>query len=80
MLDSITFRISVTIWPLILLYFIVSNILLMVSLLELAVAGCERFRGAPVRSLPVAVGLSIMLNEAARVGAFIASGGNIKEW
>ena len=44
---------------------IVYNILSMASLVELAVAGCERFRGVFIRSLPVSVELSVMLNVAA---------------
>ena len=37
----------------------------MVSLVELAVVGRERFRGGFIMSVPVAVGLSVMLNVAA---------------
>ena len=48
-----------------LLHFIASNILSMVSLVELAVVGRERFRGGFIRSAPVAVGLSVMFNVAA---------------
>ena len=62
-----------------LLYSIVSNILSMASLVGLAVAGCERFRGVSLRSAPVAVGLSVMLNVAAGEGVSIVSGGSIEE-
>ena len=58
-----------------LLYSIVSNILSMSSLVEIAVAGCKRFHG----SAPVAVGLSVMLNAAAAEGVSIVSGGSVKE-
>ena len=49
----------------------------MASLVGLAVAGCERFRGVTLRSAPVAVGFSVMLNVAAGEGDSIVSGGNI---
>ena len=62
-----------------LLYSIVSNILSVASLVGLAVAGCERFRGMSTESVPVAVGLSVMLNVAAGEGVSIVSGGNNKE-
>ena len=61
-----------------LLYSIVSSIS-MASLVGLAVAGCERFRGVSLRSAPVAVGLSVMLNVAAGEGVSIVSGGSIEE-
>ena len=51
----------------------------MASLVGLAVAGCERFRGVTLRSAPVAVGLSVMLNVAVGEGDSIVSGGNIEE-
>ena len=51
----------------------------MASLLGRAVAGCERFRDVPIRSVPVEVGLSVMLNVAAGEGVSHVSGGNIKE-
>ena len=62
-----------------LLYSVVSNILSMVSLVGLAVACCERFRGMSLRSGQVAVGLSVMLNVAAGEGVSIASGGSIED-
>ena len=51
-----------------LLYSIASNILSMVSLAELAAVGRERFRGGSIRSVSVAVGLSVMLKVAAGKG------------
>ena len=62
-----------------LLYSIVSNILSVASLVGLAVAGCERFRGMSTESVPVAVGLSVMLNVAAGEGVSIVSGGSTEE-
>ena len=62
-----------------LLYSIVSNILSMASLVGLAVAGCERFRGMSTESVPVAVSLSVMLNVAAGEGVSIVSGGSTEE-
>ena len=62
-----------------LLYFIISNILLVASLVELTVAGCERFRGVSAKSVPVAAGLSVVLNVAAGEGVFIISGRRIEE-
>ena len=62
-----------------LLYSIVSNILSMGSLVGLAVAGCERFRGVSLGSAPVSVGLSVMLNVAAGEGVSMVSGGIIEE-
>ena len=47
--------------------------------MELAVTGCERFRGVYIRSAPVVVGLLIMLNVAAGKGVSIISGGSIEE-
>lgn len=37
----------------------------MASLMGFAVAGCERFRGVSIRSVPVVVGLPVMLKVAA---------------
>ena len=51
-----------------LLYFIVFNILSMASLVEVAVVGCKMFGRVSLRSAPVAVGLSIKLNETAEKG------------
>ena len=45
----------------------------------LAVPGCERFRGMPIRSVPLVIGLLIMLNVAAEEGDSIVSGGNTEE-
>ena len=62
-----------------LLYSIVSNVLSTASLVRLAVAGCKRFRGVSINSVLVAVGLSVMLNVAAKEVVSIVSGGSIKE-
>ena len=51
----------------------------MASSVGLAVAGCERFLGVSIRSVPAAVGLSVMLNVAAGEGFSIVSGGSIEE-
>ena len=51
----------------------------MASLRVLPVAGCEKFRGVSIRSVPLAVGLSAMLNVAAGEGVSIVKGGNVKE-
>ena len=61
------------------LLYIVSNILSVVSLVGLAVVGCERFRGVSIKGVPVAVGLSVMLNVAAGEGVSIVSEGSIEE-
>ena len=61
-----------------LLYSIVSNILSVASLAG-PLAGCERFRGVSIRSVPVAVGLSVKLNVTAGEGVSIASGGSVEE-
>ena len=45
----------------------------------LAVARCERFCGVSVRSVTVAVDLSVTLNVAAGEGVSITSGESIKE-
>ena len=47
--------------------------------MELAVAGCERFRGVSTKSVPVVAGLSVALNVAAGEGVFIISGRSIEE-
>ena len=60
-----------------LFYSIISNILSMTSLVELAVARFERFRGASLRSSPVAVGLPVMLIVAAGEGVSIVRGESI---
>ena len=62
-----------------LLHSIVPNKLSMASLVGLAVAGCERFRGLTTRSVSVAIGLSVMLNVAAREGVSIVSIRSIEE-
>ena len=51
----------------------------MVSLVGLAVVGCERFRGVSIKGVPVAVGLLVMLNVAAGEGVSIVSEGSIEE-
>ena len=51
----------------------------MASLVRLAVAGCKRFRGVSIRSVPVPVDFSVMLNVAAGEGVFAVSGGSIKK-
>ena len=61
-----------------LLYSIISNILSLATFVGLA-AGCERFRGVPLRSAPAAVGLSVILNVAAGEVVSIVSGGSIEE-
>ena len=49
------------------------------ALLEgLAVAGCLRFCVVILRSAPVAVGFSVMLNEVARERVSVVSGGSIE--
>ena len=45
----------------------------------LAVAGCERFRGVSIRSVPVAVGLSVTLNVAAGERISTVIEGSIEE-
>ena len=60
-----------------LFYSIISNILSMASLVELAVAPFERFRGVSLRSSPVAVGLSVMVIVAAGEGVSIVRGESI---
>ena len=60
MMGSICFRISQAIWPQMLLYSIVSNILLMASLVGLAVVGCEMFCGVSLGSASAAAGLSVL--------------------
>ena len=45
----------------------------------LAVAGCERFRGVSIRSVPVAVGLSVILNVAAGERISTVIEGSIEE-
>ena len=62
-----------------LLYFIVSKILTRASLVGLAVVWSERFRLVSIRSVPVAVGLSVMLNATAGEVVSIVKGGNIEE-
>ena len=62
-----------------LLYFIVSKILTRTSLVGLAVGWSERFRLVSMRSVPVAVGLSVMLNATAVKVVSIVKGGNIEE-
>ena len=62
-----------------LFYSIVSNILSIASLVGLAAVVCESFRGVSVRSVPVAVCLSVMLNVAAGEGVSIVSEGSIEE-
>ena len=57
-----------------LLYFIVSNILSMTSLVGLAVAGCQMFCGLSLRSAPVAASLSVKLVLTAEEGVSIISG------
>ena len=47
--------------------------------LGLAVADFKMFRGVSIKSAPVAVGLSVMLNVAAGEGVSIVSGGSIEE-
>ena len=61
------------------LLYIVSNILSMVSLVGLAVIRCERFRGVSTKSVPVAVGLSVMLNVPAGEGVSIVSERSMEE-
>ena len=51
----------------------------MTSLVGLAVAVCERFRGVSLRSAPVTVGLSVMLNVAAGEGVSIVGGESVEE-
>ena len=51
----------------------------MASLGVLPGPGCEKFRGVSIRSVPLAVGLSAMLNVAAGEGVSIVKGGNVKE-
>ena len=51
----------------------------MVSLVGLPVAECERFRGVSIRSVPVAVGFSVMLHVAVGEGVSIVSGESIEE-
>ena len=51
----------------------------MVPLVGLAAVGCERFRGVSIKSVPVAVGLSVMLNVAAGEWVSIVSEGSIEE-
>ena len=51
----------------------------MASLVGLAVAGCERFRGVSIRSVPVAVGLSVILNVAAGERVSTVTEGSIEE-
>ena len=58
------------------LYSTVSNILSIASLVGLAVARFERFHGVPIRSVPAAVDISVMLNVAAGEGVSIVSGGS----
>ena len=65
--------------PVILLYSIVSSILPTASLVGLAVVGCKRFRGVSTRSVPVVVGLSVMLNLEAGQGLSIVSGESMDE-
>ena len=77
MIGSISFRISLTISPRMLLYSIASNILSVASLVG-PLAGCERFRGVSIRSVPVAVGLSVKLNVAAGEEVSIVSGGSVE--
>ena len=62
-----------------LLYSIVSNILSMASLVGLAVAWSEKFRGVSIKSVPTAIVLSVNLNVAIREGVFIGSGRSIEE-
>ena len=57
-----------------LLYSIVSNTSSMTSSVRLAVASYQRFCGVAIRSAPVAVDLSVMLNVAAGEGVSIVSG------
>ena len=45
----------------------------------LAVAGCERFRGVSIRSVPVTVGLSVILNVAAGERVSTVTEGSIEE-
>ena len=51
----------------------------MASLVGLAAAGCEMFCGVSLRSAPVTVGLSVMLNVTAGEGVSIVSGGSIEK-
>ena len=51
----------------------------MASLVGLAVAGCERFRGVSIRSVPVTVGLSVILNVAAGERVSTVTEGSIEE-
>ena len=51
----------------------------MASLVGHAVVGCERFRGVSIRSVPVAVGLSVMSNVAAGEGVSIVSERSMEE-
>ena len=61
-----------------LLYSILSNILSMASLVGLVVAGYERFCGVSIKSAPVAVGLSVILNVAVGERVSIVSEGSIE--
>ena len=51
----------------------------MTSLVGLAVARCDMFLGVPLKSAPVAVGLSVKLNMTAGEGVSIVSGGSIEK-
>ena len=51
----------------------------MASLVGLAVAGCELFCGVSLRSVPVAIGLSVKLNVTAGEGVSIVGGGSIEK-
>ena len=57
-----------------LLYSIVSNTSYMTSSVRLAVASYQRFCGVAIRSAPVAVDFSVMLNVAAGEGVSLVSG------
>ena len=51
----------------------------MASLVGLVVVGCQRFCGVSMWSVPVAVGLLVLLHVAAGKVVSIASGGSIEE-
>ena len=51
----------------------------MVSLVGLAVDGCEMFCGVSLRSAPVAISLSVKLNVTTGEGVSIVSGENIEK-
>ena len=58
----------------------ISNVaVVMSSLIGLAVVVCKRYRVVSSRSVPVAVGLSLMLHVAAGERVSILSGGSIEE-